>query len=279
MPPYSSEPPGLVGRRRPAADLGALLGDLLDERRIRLLEAIGRHGSIAKAARAVPMSYRGAWDALDAMGSLTAQPLVESTVGGRQGGGTRLTPHGRRLVTLYRAVAQDYQQTLDRLSRQWHQAGDTDEQAFRALLKRMSLRTSARNGFVGTLVQLISDDVGAEATVQIDDATRIKALLTRDSAEALALEPGSEVHAFVKASAVLLGTGRGLHTSAANQLWGQVTRIHRGPTQADVSLDLQGGLSLAALVTDAGLRQLDLRPGDEACAVFQASSVILASSI
>ncbi|MCG6942011.1 MAG: TOBE domain-containing protein [Thiohalocapsa sp.] len=265
--------PRLVGRLSLATELGDLLGDT----RIRLLEAIGRHGSIARAAKAVPMSYRAAWDALDAMNNLTAQPLVESSIGGRDGGGTRLTAHGRRLVALYRAVEHEYQEALDRLGAQLDLVSDGDEHAFRALLSRMSLHTSARNRFAGTLVQLSTDQVGAHATVRLGADTQVTALLTRESAEAFALKPGAEVQALVKATAVMLGTGRGLRTSAANQLWGEVSRIREGPLEADVTLRLPGDLRLAALITRAELEQLDLRPGREACAVFQASSVILAS--
>lgn len=255
------------------------MGGLLDDKRIRLLEAIGRHGSIARAARAVPMSYKSARETLDALNSLTAEPLVASSVGGRDGGGTRLTAQGARLVALYWAVSQEYQQTLERVAGELDQAGDGDAQAFRALFKRMSLRTSARNRFAGTLVQLSTDQVGARATVRLDAATQVTAQLTRESAEALALKPGAEVHALVKAAAVMLGTGRGLRTSAANQLWGEVSRINEGALDADVTLRLPGGLSLAAVITRAGLRHLGLRQGIEACAVFQASSVLLAHCI
>ncbi len=45
-------PPRPVGKLSANTELGALLGDT----RIRLLEAIGRHGSISRAPKAVPMS-------------------------------------------------------------------------------------------------------------------------------------------------------------------------------------------------------------------------------
>ena len=58
-------------------EFGSFLGDT----RIRLLEAIDKHGSITQAAKAVPLSYKAAWDAIDAMNNLADQPLVlRSTV-------------------------------------------------------------------------------------------------------------------------------------------------------------------------------------------------------
>ncbi len=268
-----NHPTRLLGRLSLATEFGDLLGDT----RIRLLEAIDRHGSITKAAKAVPMSYKAAWDALDAMNNLAAQPLVESSIGGRDGGGTRLTAHGRQLIALYRVVENEYQEAIDRLAGQLDQVTDGDQQAFRTLLRRMSLRTSARNRFVGTLVQLTTDSISAEAKIRLDATTQLTALLTRESAETLALRPGSEVHALVKANAVVLGVGDGLRTSATNQLWGRVNRIHEGPAEADVTLSLSDGLSLAAVISRAALERLELQPGCRACAVFRASSVVLAS--
>jgi molybdenum-dependent DNA-binding transcriptional regulator ModE len=57
----------------------------LGDTRIRLLEAIDRYGSISQAAKAVPLSYKAAWDAVDAMNNLAEAPLVERSVGGKHG--------------------------------------------------------------------------------------------------------------------------------------------------------------------------------------------------
>ncbi|HRJ61773.1 MAG TPA: LysR family transcriptional regulator, partial [Azospirillaceae bacterium] len=59
----------------------------MGETRVRLLEAVGREGSISAAARAVGLSYKAAWDAVDAMNNLFGRPLVGAQTGGRKGGG------------------------------------------------------------------------------------------------------------------------------------------------------------------------------------------------
>ena len=56
----------LTGHLEVSTDLGAFLGDT----RVRLLEAIDEHGSISQAAKHVPISYKTAWDAIDAMNNL-----------------------------------------------------------------------------------------------------------------------------------------------------------------------------------------------------------------
>jgi molybdate transport system regulatory protein len=71
--------------------------------KIGLLEGIERAGSLSAAARALGMSYRRAWLLLHNTNEGFHEPVVELSVGGKDGGGTRLTDFGRRLVAGYRA--------------------------------------------------------------------------------------------------------------------------------------------------------------------------------
>ncbi len=72
--------------------------------KIGLLEAIDREGSISAAGRALGMSYRRAWDLVDALNGLVGEPVVAASTGGQRGGGARLTEAGRILVADYRAI-------------------------------------------------------------------------------------------------------------------------------------------------------------------------------
>jgi molybdate transport system regulatory protein len=273
--PHSSAPkaagPRLLGRLEVATELGAFLGDT----RIRLLEAIDQHGSITQAARHVPLSYKAAWDAVDAMNNLADQPLVERSTGGKHGGGTVLTEHGRKVIGLYRAVEAEYQIALDRLMSQWAEVDSGNVRAFQQLLRRMALRTSARNQFVCTVSGLREGDVDYEVYLRLDGKNELVAVITRDSAEQLGLEIGMEVVALVKASAVLLHTDEGLRTSARNHLWGTVERVVDGPVNAEVILGMGRGKTVTAVVTRESVATLGLAVGQRACAIFKSSSVIL----
>ncbi len=263
----------LTGHLEVSTDLGAFLGDT----RVRLLEAIDAHGSISQAARHVPMSYKAAWDAVDAMNNLADRPLVERSTGGRSGGGTVLTEHGRRVVALYRAVEAEYQTALDRLSTRFADAPVGDVHAFQRLLRRMSVRTSARNQFACTVSGLRESTVDFEVLLRMDERTELAAVVTRESAEQLGLVIGSEVVALVKASSLLLLVDESLRVSARNKLWGTVQRIVDGPVNAEVTLDLGDGRSATAVLTRESVASLGLRVGTKACAAFKASSVILAA--
>ena len=72
--------------------------------KIELLEKIEALGSISAAGRAMAMSYRRAWELVEELNVVFGQPVVERQVGGRNGGGARLTALGRRLVAHFRAI-------------------------------------------------------------------------------------------------------------------------------------------------------------------------------
>lgn len=69
-----------------------------------LVERIAATGSISAAARAMGMSYRRAWQLVEAMNRACREPVVITAVGGKRGGGAEVTPFGRRLVRLFRAM-------------------------------------------------------------------------------------------------------------------------------------------------------------------------------
>jgi molybdate transport system regulatory protein len=69
-----------------------------------LLEKIGETGSISAAARAMRMSYKRAWQLVDEMNRMFAQPLIDAASGGAHGGGAMLTDLGARMVAAYRRI-------------------------------------------------------------------------------------------------------------------------------------------------------------------------------
>ena len=69
--------------------------------RVRLLELIHSLGSISAAAREMKMSYRQAWQMVQDMNARSAEPLVDKVMGGKGGGGARITDAGERLIKAY----------------------------------------------------------------------------------------------------------------------------------------------------------------------------------
>jgi molybdate transport system regulatory protein len=265
----------ILHRLRGKLEVDSEVGTFLGDTRIRLLEAIDQHGSISQAAKAVPLSYKAAWDAIDAMNNLADQALVLRSTGGKNGGGTLLTDYGRKVVALYRALEAEYQLALDRLTASMNEGQASDLKQFQQLLKRMSMKTSARNQFAGHIVALREGHVDFEVRIKLDDENEIVAVITGDSAEALGLRIGMEISALVKSSSVLLLNDAHVKTTARNQLWGEVIHIHDGPVNSEITLSMKSGKTICAVVTHDSVERLGLTIGAQACAVFKASSVIL----
>jgi len=239
--------------------------------RVELLAAIGQLGSITGAAKAVGLSYKAAWDAIDTMNNLAGEALVERVTGGKGGGGTRLTARGRQLVDNFRMIEQVHHDYLERLNLQAGALADDF-----ALFTRFKMRTSARNQFFGTVTRVTQGAVNDEVALDIAGGQQIVAIVTRESSENLGLAPGRQAFALIKSSSVIVMTGAdGARLSARNQLAGQVTRLMRGAVNSEVVIALAGGGSVAATITNESVDALGLEEGAAATALFKASSVIL----
>lgn len=241
--------------------------------RVELLQRIAETGSISQAARDMGMSYKTAWDAVDAMNNLSDRPLVERSVGGIRGGGTRLTDEGRRLIEVYRAAETEFADFLERLS-----GGIADFDHFYALMRRLGMTTSARNALAGRIKTVRKGAVNTEAILDIGDGTELTAIITNESAAALRLKKGAAAYALIKASWVILTTegDASIRTSARNRLCGKVAKLETGAVNSEVVLALPGGKHLTSVITNESARALGLETGMTACGLIKASHVILA---
>ena len=245
--------------------------NLAGARRVALLAEIARVGSITQAAKSVGLSYKGAWNAIDDMSNLAGEPLLERTVGGKGGGSTRLTPRGEKLVHNFELIRAEHARFVERLNRKAQ--GLTDDYS---LLESIAMKTSARNQFAGTVHALRSGAINDEIELEVIGGLHIVATVTRESRHDLELEVGTRAFALVKASSILLMTEAGeVRLSARNQLAGTVTRVLPGAVNTEVVLELPGGGSVAAVITNQSVKTLGLAEGSAATAVFKASSVIL----
>jgi molybdate transport system regulatory protein len=72
--------------------------------KIELLERIATFGSIAAAGRSMGMSYRRAWELVEELNTIFGKPVVERQIGGKHGGGAKLTVLGLALISRFRAI-------------------------------------------------------------------------------------------------------------------------------------------------------------------------------
>lgn len=76
-------------------------GTLIGVGRMKLLQNIQKYGSISEAARNMNMSYRQAWESVDAMNKESKKVLVTTSSGGVGGGGASITEEGLRILTYF----------------------------------------------------------------------------------------------------------------------------------------------------------------------------------
>jgi molybdate transport system regulatory protein len=243
--------------------------NFLGSGKAKLLEYIEKTGSISKAAKELKMSYKAAWDNVDMMNNLSSFPIVERVTGGKDGGGTRLTPKGKEVLSVFRALEEKYAQFLSSI-------GENVED-FDLLLqniRRINMKTSARNQLGGVVKTIKAGAINSELELDIGDGVVITAVITNDAVEALDFKIGEGAFAIIKASWIILAKEKPAKISARNVIKTVVDDIIVGAVNTEVKLKL-GAKSLTAVVTNDAQDELGLKAGDEAYAIFKASNVIL----
>ncbi len=273
--------------------LSDALGHALSDKRIDILRQIGQGGSISQAARAVGVSYKAAWQAVDTLTNLAGTPLVKRAVGGAGGGGAVLTEAGQQLLTAADAMAQARGAVLAR----WQ----ADPHAGRAVA-RLAVRTSMRNQWPclvqGLQVhgQIVLVHLGlalaaaGEGACELPESDRsdgadfLAARITRESAELLGLQPGLAVQALCKATAVRVeraAPGAPVPQAPAStyRLPAKAVRVVRGALGDEVAAELMLGTRATGVqMVGFAAPGSGLRVGSRVVLVVEDTAVVLALS-
>ncbi|MBV4488644.1 TOBE domain-containing protein [Pseudomonas sp. SWRI153] len=238
--------------------------------RIALLQHIAEQGSITRAAKSAGLSYKAAWDAIDELNNLAHKPLVERAVGGKGGGGARLSSEGQRVLRLYQKLQVLQAQVLEAAE----DASDLD------LLGRLMLRTSARNQLHGTVVAIQAQGRNDLIRLELAEGIGLDAQITHDSTLHLQLQTGTEVVALIKAGWLeLLGHDQSA-TPGHNVLRGTLEAIldaEDGPSEVRISLP--NGPTLCALAEPLHLRGHGLAVGQTVKVQCSPSNVLIGTPL
>jgi molybdate transport system regulatory protein len=236
--------------------------------RIALIEAVGALGSISAAAKRLGLSYKGAWDGVQALNNLFDAPLIIANAGGKAGGAAVVTARGHAVIKAFREVEREIGAALSRLEAGLAAPGQDLGELFWSL----GLRTSARNALRGTVARIADDEVTATVTLSLGDGVEIVSIITRRSREELGLAVGEPAIALIKSSFVSLAAAASLD-GGVNRLAGVVVDREDGVAASEISLTLAAGKTLVATVSrDAAVPAL----GDRVVAIVEPSNVILA---
>jgi len=242
---------------------------------INLLEKIEELGSITRAAKAVGICYKTAWDTIHQINSMAEKPLVNRQIGGRGGGGSRLTPEGKLVVTQFKSIQEEHRKFLENQEERLGYTGSVFN-----FLRRTSVKISARNTFIGIVSSICRSALYAEVTLALNGGLRLTAVVSNAAIDNLKLTTGMEAYAIVKASSVIVATG--LHNNAraiaGNIFSGTIASISQGAATTEVDIKTDGGIIISADITQGNSSSLGIKTGDYVCALFQASNVILGVS-
>lgn len=81
-----------------------IICDTIGPGKAALLRLIAETHSISEAARQMKMSYKRAWQLIEAMNVCFREPLVESMTGGSKGGSSQLSRVGKQVLALYNSI-------------------------------------------------------------------------------------------------------------------------------------------------------------------------------
>ncbi|WAH59284.1 TOBE domain-containing protein [Pseudomonas silvicola] len=238
--------------------------------RITLLQHIAEQGSITRAAKAAGLSYKGAWDAIDELNNLAHKPLVERAVGGKGGGGARLSEEGQRVLRLYQRLQALQAQVLEAAE----DVSDLD------LLSRLMLRTSARNQLQGTVCGITAQGRNDLIDLDLGAGLCLSAQITHESTDNLELADGVQVLALIKAGWLRLHDAAGPVPTGENGLVGRVEQViddPHGPTE--VRVGLANGQTLCALEEAARVEDLGLAAGKDVLVSFAPGFVLLGTPL
>lgn len=242
-------------------------------RRMALLAAINKHGSIAAAARHINLSYKAAWDAVHTINSLSSEPLIICTTGGTRGGGAWLSPKALEILTLYQHMQQLHEQFLQQLAQIEPGNQDTFD-----LLQKMLVNTSARNTFTGTIKEIQEDELHALLTLDIGVPTPIQAIITQNSRKQLLLAPNQETLVFIKAAAVQLYPQKPPTHLTDNTLPAKVVKVESSPDYTHFLLTLDDCKELTVILPQEELQDWPKPWPDSLWATINARHVLIGRS-
>lgn len=239
------------------------------EKRIELLHAIEVHGSISKAAKAVPMSYKSAWEAVDTMNSLSPESIVSRETGGKDGGGTTITAYGQQLLKNYAVLKEEHTHFLERLS----ELTDIESGSFKTI-GRLSMQISARNQIQAEVVSVESQNVNAKIRLRLKSGQELVSIITNEAVENLHIEEKQTVVAIFKSSAVMLFDMRnGKHKE--NGMEGIVSKIETDVENAKVLVDIGNHDTIISVMTVDILEKMELSEGSSVRAVIKSNDIMI----
>jgi len=243
--------------------------NLLGNGRVELLEKIDEFGSISKASKAMKMSYKAAWDMVDAMNNLSEKPLVEKVKGGKGGGGTKVTEVGQELINSFKKFQEFYNTLLQ----------EVDEDELRSdnhlsLIRKLHMKSSSKNMITAQIKEFKQAEYNTKVELSISDGISLFAIIPTSSFIDMNLKVNGKVYALVQESSIMLATKEPQGISARNILKSTISALNTDAVSTEVKLTI-GKNTLTSAISNDSLEELGLKIGQEVYAIIKATDIIV----
>jgi molybdate transport system regulatory protein len=243
--------------------------NLLGNGRVELLEKIDEYGSISKASKAMKMSYKAAWDMVDAMNNLSDKPLVEKVTGGKNGGGTQVTPVGIELINTFKKFKEFYNALLLEVDE-----NELSSDNHLSLIRKLHMKSSSRNMISGHIKEFTTAEYNTKVELSISDDTSLYAIIPTATFIDMGLKKGDKAFALVQESSIMLSTQQPHGISARNIIKSTISALKTDAVSTEVKLSI-GKNTLTSAISNDSLESLNLKIGQELYAIIKATDIIV----
>ena len=240
------------------------------EKRIKLLSAISEVGSISKAAKLVPMSYKTAWEAIDTINNLCPKIVVKKETGGKGGGGAILTQYGKNLLDSYEILQKEHEKFLSTMT----QLTDFNTGNLKSL-QRFTMQISAQNQILGIIENIEVDKVNANIVLRTKSNQKVVSSISKNSIENLNLEINKEVLAIFKSNNVMIATNELKGFSARNKLQGVISNLNFSEVNCEVSVLINETDCITSVITSQAAKELKLQVNQEIYVIIKSSDIMI----
>jgi len=243
--------------------------NLLGNGRVELLEKIDEFGSISKASKAMKMSYKAAWDMVDAMNNLSDKPLVEKVTGGKNGGGTQITKDGKSLINTFKKFKEFYNTLLNEVDE-----NELSSDNHLSLIRKLHMKSSSRNMISGHIKEFNTAEYNTKIELSISDDISLYAIIPTATFLDMNLKKDNKVFAIVQESSIMLSTEKPHGISARNILKSTISALKTDAVSSEVKLSI-GKNTLTSAISNDSLESLNLKIGQEVYAIIKATDIII----
>ncbi|OUD15681.1 LysR family transcriptional regulator [Thioflexithrix psekupsensis] len=250
--------------------------NFLGPKRFELLKKIHEYGSLSKAAQALGFPYKSAWDMIEKMNQLSPTPLVCRARGGKEKGGTELTPFAMALLEEWAQLEQEHRHYLTTL-----------ESRLMALENRFLATFSVENRneycrFEGIIQNWSENESEWVIYLDVSAQNLLTVTLNKTALNPLILEKEKPIVALIPiTSLVLLPKNVSFGIYPHNCFSGEIIEISycQASAQVMVSVDQNNWGKISLPISHDTIKQFNLKQGDAVNVLFDTHCVFLATHL